>query len=180
MISSLRLNGRAEEMLLTNQNGPWGSMFDRSGMAVKKEYADALRRCRFFLCPRGNGVGSVRLFETMKAARVPVILSDDFVMPAGVDWETCSIRVPERHLGNLPMILRERNGDWAETATNARKIWEENFSDERMLSRVAQLLRELMAQSVPFSIAARSRILGYPAYDRVRAGLAQLRQSLRM
>lgn len=180
MINNLQLHDRADEMLVAVQSGPWGAMFDRSGLAVKREYANALRQCRFFLCPRGNGVGTIRLFETMKAARVPVILSDDFVLPDGIDWNGCSIRVAERNVADVPMILRERMGDWADLATNARRNWEDNFSDERLLSRVAQNLRELMAHAPPLSIAARLRILSYPRYSKIRSGLTRIRQTIKL
>jgi hypothetical protein len=179
MTRNLLLHGRADEMLVTVQGGPWDAMLDRSGLAIKKQYADALRRCRFFLCPRGNGVGSVRLFETMKAARVPVIISDEYVLPTGIDWDGCSIRIAEKDIADLPRILRERDGDWARLATNAQRNWEDNFSDGRLLDRIAFHLRELMALPCPLSLLGRARVLGHPAYSKMRSGLTRLRQTIR-
>jgi hypothetical protein len=178
MIESLKIHGRPDEMSLTVQSGPWKAMFDRSGLAIKQSYADTLRKCRFFLCPRGNGVGSVRLFETMKAARVPVIVSDNYVPPTEINWDDCSVRVAERDLGDLPAVLRERAADWARLATNARRNWEDCFSDGRLLVGVGQHLRELMDRTVPLSLGARARILSYPVYSRIRSGLSRLRSPL--
>jgi hypothetical protein len=145
LVASLRSQTRPGEMQLVVSAGPWSQMFDRSGIPLKQQYAQALRESRFFLCPRGNGVGSVRLFETMQAARVPVIISDDYVPPAGIAWDSCSVRVRERDVVRLPALLRARDGDWPRLAANARRVWEEHFSDFALLVRLARDLRELMA-----------------------------------
>ena len=129
--------------LCEEQSAPWTQMFDRSGLTLKKQYAAAIRRSRFFLCPRGNGVGSVRLFETMQSARVPVILSDDYMLPPAIDWDLCSVRIAEKDLHRIPSILRERDGDWPRLAANARQIWETHFSEKVFLTTVARGLRSL-------------------------------------
>ena len=49
-------------------------------------YLSLLRRSKFVLCPRGKGTSSWRLFETMKARRVPVIISDQWVQIEGPEW----------------------------------------------------------------------------------------------
>jgi hypothetical protein len=129
------------------QAGPWDQMFDRTGVDKKIEYADALRRCRFFLCPRGNGIGSVRLFETMQAGRVPVIISDQFVLPRGIDWGSCSIVIRERDIAYIPKILEGRAAEWRTLAANARAAWEANYSDASLLDSIGSALRELLPTS---------------------------------
>lgn len=127
------------------QPGAWNAVFDRSGLPVKKTYAADLIRSRFILCPRGNGVASIRLFETMQAGRIPVIISDAYVLPEGIDWPNCSIRVREREIADIPRILRGRDADSERLATNARRAWEEQFSDDHILTRLGERLRDLMA-----------------------------------
>ncbi|MBA2269339.1 MAG: exostosin family protein [Chthoniobacterales bacterium] len=51
-----------------------------------RRYADITKASKFVLCPRGLSVSSIRLFETMKMGRVPVILSDGWVEPPGPAW----------------------------------------------------------------------------------------------
>ncbi len=143
LVQILQRNGNSKDMLLTVQGGPWARMFDRSGLPAKQAYAEALRRCRFFLCPRGNGVGSVRLFETMEAARVPVIISDGYVLPANIDWEACAIQVREKDLSRIPALLAARQDDWTRLATNARSAWEEHFSEPRLLGELGAALERL-------------------------------------
>lgn len=144
LIESLQKHTASSDILLKVQGGPWHQMFDRNGVPAKQEYAEHLRLSKFFLCPRGNGVGSVRLFETMQAGRVPVIISDAYVFPEGIDWGNCSIRIRERDISRIPSILRERSDDWERLALNARKAWEENFSDSALLSSIGNKLRELL------------------------------------
>ncbi|NJK92615.1 MAG: exostosin family protein [Blastochloris sp.] len=121
----------------------WHRMDDPASGLDKQTYADQLRLCRFILCPRGNGVSSVRLFEALEAGRVPVILSDRFVPPSDPDWTSCVIQVPESQLAQLPDLLREAEPDWITMAGNARRYWEQHYADTNLLTRLVQHLREL-------------------------------------
>jgi hypothetical protein len=178
MMDGLLRVSRDEERILGVQDGPWNAMYDRGGLPVKKDYAQVMRRCRFSLCPRGNGVSSIRLFETMKAARVPVILSDEYVLPEGIAWEKCSVVVKEKDLLDLPRILREKLPVWEELAINARAVWEENFSDNRLFVRLAQHLRELIGSARPIDLAGRARILTYPSLRKMSTALIRGRQEI--
>jgi hypothetical protein len=132
-------------------------MYDRSGLQAKADYAEAMRRCRFNLCPRGTvlaGAGS-RLYETMQAARVPVIISDWITLPEGVDWNSCAVRVRERDLLRIPQILREHSDRWAQMAANARRAWETHFSEEAILGELGRQMRVLLEWDGEERIAAR-------------------------
>jgi hypothetical protein len=118
----------------------WGELFAPTVTAAQQAYAESLRRCRFFLCPRGNGLSSVRVFETMQAARVPVIISDAMQLPECVDWTTCAVVVRESQIDQIPTILAAREGEWEELARNARAAWVEHFGERTLL---ASLAREL-------------------------------------
>jgi hypothetical protein len=167
------------EVLCEEQRGPWTQMFDRSGLQVKQHYAKTLRSCRFFLCPRGNGVGSVRLFETMQAARVPVILSDSYVLPPGIDWPNCSVRVREKDMCHLPRLLRERESEWACLATSARREWEAHFSDKQFLSTLATGLHSLRDAAVDPPPSHALRRLTFLAALKSRRGAGRFKMLLR-
>jgi len=124
-------------------DGIWGRIYGGGAEEDLERYAEALRRTKFFLCPRGNGVSSVRLFETMAAARVPVIIADRFVPPSFIDWSQCSVRIRERDLAKLPVILRAQEPQWEVMATRAREAWEKYFSDQTLLTTLAGELRDL-------------------------------------
>ena len=71
-------------------------------------YRRVMAQSKFILCPRGVGVSSWRLFETMRAGRVPVIISDSWIPPNGPKWESFALFVKESEVGQLPMILEKK------------------------------------------------------------------------
>ena len=100
--------------------------FDRR----KRAYETLLSRTKFVLCPRGKGSSSIRQFEVLAAGRVPVIIADDWVPPAGPDWSAFSIRCPERRVGELPAFLEEHEASFGVMAKEARRAYVEYFSPE--------------------------------------------------
>lgn len=109
----------------------------------------------FVLCPRGAGPSSYRLFEAMQLGRVPVIISDEWVPIEGVDWQTCSLRVPEADTNHLPDILRKHQAEAVAMGREARRIWETTFSPEASLSTLSTLAAAVIQE--PFDLSARLR-----------------------
>ena len=95
-----------------------------------RHYAQISKASKFVLCPRGLSVSSIRLFETMKMGRVPVILSDGWVEPPGPGWEKFAIRVAERDVARLPDILEEREDEAVAMGELARREWLEWFAED--------------------------------------------------
>jgi hypothetical protein len=104
----------------------------------KQHYAKVIENSRFVLCPRGFSPATYRLFEVMEAGRCPVIISDTWVPPAGPDWSTCTIRIPERDICRLPQILRPCEADAALMGRAARAEWDRCFSPNARFQRYAQ------------------------------------------
>lgn len=71
----------------------------------KKEYQDVLARSRFSLCPRGSGPSTVRFWESLQAGAIPILISDDMVLPEGVDWDRCIIRIPECGVTKIKEVI---------------------------------------------------------------------------
>ena len=86
----------------------------------------------------GIGTSSWRLFEAMKASRVPVIISDQWVPPEGSQWPECSIRVPESKVRMIPETLERREADASKLAIAARKAWDDWFSSEVVFHRIVE------------------------------------------
>jgi hypothetical protein len=101
-------------------------------------YATISQASKFILCPRGQGVSSVRLFDAMRMARVPVILSDEWVQPIGPSWEKFSIRVPEKDFACVPELLETREAEAGQMGRLARAQWEEWFSEQACFHRVIE------------------------------------------
>ena len=103
---------------------------------AKTHYGEIISRSKFVLCPRGYGCSTWRLFETMKAGRIPVIISDQWVPPTGPIWETFSIRVKESQVSRIPELLESFEPEAELMAHRARIAWEEWFSNETVFHRI--------------------------------------------
>jgi hypothetical protein len=105
---------------------------------VKRHYGDIISRSKFILCPRGYACSTWRLFETMKAGRVPVIISDQWVPPIGPVWETFSIRVRESQIAQIPDLLERYEAEAELMGQRARVTWEDWFSKQTVFHRVIE------------------------------------------
>lgn len=129
-------------------------------MRLQAQYAQTLTRSLFVACPTGFSPTSHRLFESMRAGRVPVVIADGWRPPPLIDWDSCSIRIGEKDVRHLPQILREREPEAAELGRRAREIWEERFSPAGMVHQLVESCLLLDAHRPPrsrrFSLALRS------------------------
>lgn len=94
-----------------------------------------MERSRFSLCPRGTGISSIRLFETMGMRRVPVIIADGYRPPLDwlLDWNEFSVTVPEAAVDNLESILsRYTDAEIRAMSDRAFQVWFEYFRPEVM------------------------------------------------
>lgn len=114
-------------------------------------YADLLTDSKFVLCPKGIGPSSIRLFETMKAGRVPVIISDDWVRPPGPRWDDLAVFVPEDQVARIPQILEQEEANWEQKARLARKAWEDYFAPEAIFNYFIDNLVQLQQGSLKLS-----------------------------
>jgi hypothetical protein len=112
---------------------------------VFKRFLSAVAQSAFVLCPRGSGVGSIRIFEAMAAGRAPVIISDRWVAPDGPRWHEFSLRVAERDVESIPSILRANEVLAPSMGAAARIAWECWFAPEVLWRTVAGWCRELHA-----------------------------------
>ena len=101
-------------------------------------FIDTILDAKFSLCPRGNGVGSYRVQESLALGRAPVIISDDWVPPADLDWPSFAIFVAEDSLHALPEILREHEPRWKEMGNIARQTYEARFRPDLFAQRTVE------------------------------------------
>jgi Exostosin family len=119
-------------------------------------YAEILRRSKFVLCPRGAGTSSIRLFETLRAGRVPIIVADQWVAPEGPDWSTCSLRINECDIDHIEQIAADAEPRWANMAADARQVWAAWFADEVLFDRIGDAIEDLRrCRLIPEQIAQR-------------------------
>lgn len=89
----------------------------------KADYVASLLEAKFALCPRGHGPTTYRVYEAMALGRAPVIVSDEWIAPAGPDWSSFALVISEARIADLPRIVREREDDWIEMGRLARQAW---------------------------------------------------------
>ena len=78
-ISSLISNSRiVPNFIIRNQF--WGGKIDSP--VLRREYVDNMAGSDFILCVRGTGNFSYRLYETMSAGRIPILVNTDCVLPS--------------------------------------------------------------------------------------------------
>jgi Exostosin family len=117
----------------TANRPPWKGGDQRSYV---EEYAAVMNRSRFVLCPRGRGVASMRLFETMRLGRAPVIISDWWVPIPGPLWQTFSVPVREMDVSNIPSMLERLTKKAPEMGRRARSAWEHWFAPDVLFDRL--------------------------------------------
>ena len=113
-----------------------------SKYAYQKLYTDTMAASKFVLCPRGIGPASQRLFETMEAGRIPVIISDSWVEPPQVNWDF-AVRVPESQIASIPKLLTRLDDEWEERSNSARNAWESAYSPETMFNSIGSAIEDV-------------------------------------
>jgi len=88
----------------------------------KERYLDILSKSRYSLCPSGSGPNSIRLWESLRAGAIPIILSDSLRLPLEDKfpelWEKSVLRISEKNVFSIPDIL---NGISEDEEDNLRK-----------------------------------------------------------
>jgi hypothetical protein len=145
----------------------------------KRRYAEVMARSKFILCPRGAGSSSFRIFETMAAGRVPVILSDSWTPPAGPDWEQCAVFIPEKVADRTGAILEAQEERFPRMGPAARREWEEWFAPDTLFHRMTESLKNIVeTRRIPESVLCR-RVTARYLRLRARDAKAKLQNLLR-
>jgi hypothetical protein len=134
------LSHRSGLVVNTSRQAPWLGGDRRSYL---DGFTATMSRSRFVLCPRGRGVASMRLFETMMLGRVPVIISDWWVPVAGPKWSSFSVRVSEKDVSRIPAILQHLAERAKDMGRNARVAWEQWFGPNVLFDRLINWCIEL-------------------------------------
>lgn len=141
-------NSPAVRGRIVNLKHPGGLVMDQSSNQSDNDasYVRTIFRSKFVLAPRGIGPASWRLFETMKAGRVPVIISDEWVPPQGIRWDDMSIRVAESDVNLIPEILESFESQSLEMGRTAREEWVRFFSKEGSFGWISERLSEIRSK----------------------------------
>jgi hypothetical protein len=64
------------------------------------EYKNILQDSVFSLCPRGSSPSSVRFWESLQAGAIPILISDNWILPEW-DWKNTILRIPEENITHM-------------------------------------------------------------------------------
>jgi hypothetical protein len=123
---------------------PYAELTDDEKDELEQRYVDVAHGSCFILCPRGRGASSIRLFETLRMGRAPVIISDAWVPPDGPDWDAFSVRVAESNISMIPSILSQRRDQAEAMGVRARQVWEDWFSEKATFHRTTDWCLDIM------------------------------------
>lgn len=108
-----------------------------------QDYANVLGSSKFVLCPRGIGTSSIRLYETLEAGRVPVIIADQWVPPEETDW-SFAIQIRENRIKAIPSILKSHTDESIERGDAARNAWLANYSPDKLFNTFGNSIESLL------------------------------------
>jgi hypothetical protein len=123
----------------------------------QQRYADTLASSHYVLCPRGAGTGSIRLFEVMSAGIAPVLISDDYLLPAHVPWDTFLLRIPESDIARLPELIEQHLAESAERGRLARQAWLDYFAPEKEFDAIIAAAATSLKHGPPDEAVFRKR-----------------------
>lgn len=129
----------------TSEFNVWNAS-DETKEQRAKEYIDVLGGSHFVLCPRGIGTSSIRLYETLEAGRVPVIIADHWVPPEETDW-SFAIQVKENNISSLPGLLKALEAEAGERGEAARKAWLQSYAPDTLFSTLGNAIAEIHHQN---------------------------------
>jgi len=80
---------------------------------TKDEYLDMFERSKFSICPRGTGISSIRLYESINMGSVPIIVANGFKKPLDfiIDWDEFSITINENKINSIGDVLKNISDD---------------------------------------------------------------------
>jgi hypothetical protein len=100
----------------------------------EKEYNfEIMNNSKFTLCPAGNGINSIRLWEAMSTGSIPVILSNTLLLPmiGEFNWTDCVVIGNEKDIKGLYAELKEIDDEKLEMmSNNCIKYYNKYFSNE--------------------------------------------------
>lgn len=116
---------------------------------MRREYVEHMMRNDYIFCPRGAGNYSTRLFETVAAGRIPILIDTHLVMPFAdvIPWQEIAVWVPISEIDRLDEKVLEFHARLGESGyralqTQLRNIFEQYLSRDGVNRYLESFLME--------------------------------------
>ena len=140
---------------------------DTAIRAMRREYVRSVFSNQYSLCMRGAGNWSYRLFESLSAGRIPLLVDTDCALPLEdeVPWESHLCRVPIGQLASIGRILADFHENLGPQGFLAmqqrnRQLWLNRLEPGAFFE---DALRQTAAARTSAADATRSRPAGRPS-----------------
>lgn len=135
------------------------------GEDERARFVEMILASQFSLCPSGIAPTSFRIFESMALGRAPVIIADQFVFPAGLNWDAFSIKIREKDVDQLGRLLEARSSEWKTLGNAAKAAWDSHFAREKVARYyLEQIVRLHRARPADTPAAERARWQARPLW----------------
>ena len=84
-----------------------------------------------------------------RAGVAPVLISDEYLLPAHVPWDTFLIRIAERDIAHLPELLDTYAASAEERGRLARRAWLDHFSPEKEFDAIVAAAHSALHHGLP-------------------------------
>jgi hypothetical protein len=115
---------------------------EENARRMRRRFAEVMAASKFSLCPRGCGLSSYRLFESMSLGIAPFIIADKWRPVEGVDW-SFAVFVPEKKVAKIDEIVRAHASEWQDRGAQARLAYQKHFSDDAITATLHNQIQAL-------------------------------------
>jgi hypothetical protein len=106
-----------------------------------EHYCKIMSQSIFTLAPRGFGANSFRIAEAMQYGSIPVYISDEFILPFGVDFNRFGVLIEQNDAGRIEQVLELITPiEIIEKQNNLPGYYNEYYSFEGNMNSIKQSL----------------------------------------
>ena len=141
------LNQKKYKCILKENNKYFESYDLETKKQLQETWLNLLTTTDFVLCPKGNGLGSIRFYETLYYGKIPILYGDKYKLPLTkeIQYEKFTVRIPENDIKNSNNYIENflQNNDLQTAKNKARKTWENYFSNQNFKFFLERSLKDV-------------------------------------